>query len=188
MAVLNTNAKELHIKILYCGAEGAGKKSSLNAIRSFCISQNSKWLRFPFEKPLYGLVINVGMVLKLQTYFHIYHLNHQSKKDNEVLSRGADGFLFIASLDPKDSNKNQIAFDEMEELILKQGKDLLKVPLVLQYHKKDLQRKTSVNQMRLDFNKYNSKDFESDLSSGLSVLKPLKHLLKLSLMAKIFLV
>ena len=186
MAVLNINAKELHLKILYCGAEGVGKKSSLQSIHSLCESQKSKWIHFPFEKPLYGLVIHVGLVLKLQTYFHIYHLNNQSKKENEILSRGTDGWLFIASLKPQDKIKNQGAFLEMEELILKQGKNLFKIPLVLQYHKADLKKRTSLNQMRLDLNKYNSKDFLSSHLKTQSVLLPLKHLLKTSLLSGVF--
>ena len=188
MAVLNSNAKELHIKVLYCGAEGVGKKSSLHSIQSFCESEKKKWIHFPFEKPLYGLVIHLGLILKFQTYFHVYHLNNQSKKDNEVLSRGTDGFLFLASLDPQDKNKNQEAFLEMEELALKQGRDLFKTPLVLQYNKSDLKEKTSLNQMRLDLNKYNSKDFTSSSLKAQSMLTPLKHLLKLCLLSQVFLV
>ena len=186
MAVLNINAKELHIKILYCGAEGVGKKSSLKSIHSFCESQQSKWMPFPFEKDLYGLIINVGLVLKLQTYFHIYHLNNQSKIDNQVLARGADGFVFIASSNPKQKTKNQEAFLEMEELILKQGEDIFKVPLVLQYNKTDLNEKMSLNQMRLDLNTYNSRDFKSSHLKPKSMLMPLKHILKLCLLSQVF--
>ena len=185
MSILNSNAKELHIKILYCGAEGVGKKSSLLSIQSFCESNKSKWLEFPFEKTLYGLVIHLGLVLKLQTYFHIYHLNNQSKKDNEVLSRGVDGFLFLASLDPKDKEKNQTAFLEMEKLISKQGKALSKVPLVLQYNKSDLSEQISLNEMRLNFSKYNSKDFVSSSLEASTTLQPLKHLFRLCLLSKL---
>ena len=188
MAVLNINAKELHIKILYCGAEGVGKKSSLNSIHSFCESQKSKWIHFPFEKPLYGLVIYMGLVLKVQTYFHIYHLNNQSKTDNQFLARGVDGFLFMGSLDPKERTQNQEAFLKMENLVLNQGKDLFKIPLVLQYNKADLKERISLNEMRLDLNKYNSKDFTSSQLKSRSMLPPLKYLLKLSLLYKVFLV
>jgi len=186
MAIVNTNAKELHIKILYCGAEAVGKKSSLKHIQTFCEAQQSRWIPFPFEKELYGLIINIGMVLELQTYFHIYHLNNQSKEENQMLAKGSDGFVFIASLDPTQKSKNEEAFLEMEELILREGKELFRVPLVLQYNKTDLKKKMSLNQMRLDLNKYNSKDFQSSSLHPPSMLKPLKQVLKLCLLSQVF--
>ena len=181
MALVNINAKELHLKIIYCGAEGAGKKSSLQSINSFCSPKKTQWIHLPFKKALYGLILHLGQVLNLQTYFHIYHLNNESRQDNKVLLRGCDGFIFVASLDPRDAIKNREAFLEMEELLCEQGQDFFKIPLVLQYNKSDLKKKRNLNQMRIEFNKYNSKDFKTSCLKGSSTIKPLKCILKLSL-------
>ena len=113
-------------------------------------------------------------------------MNHQTQKENQILAKGTDGFIFMASLEPKAKTKNQQAFLEMEDLILKEGKEISKVPLVLQYHKKDLKLKTSLNEMRLEFNKYNSRDFESSREDSLSLLQPLKYVLKLCLLSQFF--
>ncbi|MBC6414847.1 MAG: hypothetical protein GDA46_00405 [Bdellovibrionales bacterium] len=181
MSIVNVNAKELHLKISYFGAKGVGKKSSLKSILDFCIPQKITWMCLPFKEPIYGIIIHLGQILNLQTYFHIYHINNESKEDNKILIKGSDGYIFVASLDLKDKDKNHEAFLEMEQLLLEQGQNLLKTPLVLQYHKKDLKKKMSLNQMRMDFNKYNFKDFQTSHLKNSSVIKPLKCILKLTL-------
>ena len=181
MSLINTNSKEIHCKILYCGAEKVGKKSSLLFIKRKCDPKKIGFTKLAFEKELYCLVLYIGKIFGFQTFFHIYNLTNESQKDNEKLFRGVDGIVFIASLKPKDRQKNLDSFSEMEEILSFQGGDLFKFPLVLQYNKTDLSETLTLKQLRIDLNKYNSKDFESSCLTGFSILEPLKHVCKLSL-------
>ena len=181
MPFINSTSKEIHCKILYCGAKGVGKKSSLSAIHSQSHPKKIEKIPLPFQKDLLLLVLKSGEFFSFQTFFHICHLNHESKQGNQQLFRGADGVVFIASLKPEDREKNLAAFLEMEELLYQNNQDPFKTPLVLQYNKSDAEKTQSLRQMRVDFNKYNSKDFESSSLNDDGVLEPLKHICKLLL-------
>ena len=181
MSIVNTNSKEIHCKIIYYGPEGSGKKSSLLYIKNNFKKENLSFIELDFKKTLYALVLSIKDIFSFKTYFHIYNLNNESKKDNEKLLRGVDGIVFVASSKNEDRQKNLDSFLEMEEILKKQGKNLFHFPLVLQYNKSDLSGLQSLKQLKLDLNKYNNKDFKSSSLTGSFVLEPLKHLCKLSI-------
>ena len=181
MSVINTNAKEIHCKILYYGPEKSGKKSSLFYIQSKFKDSKKDFLTLPFPKPVYLLALFIGKVFGFQTFFHVCNLNNESKEGNKSLLAGADGILFVASSDPKDREKNIQSLLELESFLIERGQDPFKLPLVLQYNKRDLKHVLPVKDMRIDLNKYNSRDFESSALKGELVLEPLKHLCKQTL-------
>ncbi|MDE0092568.1 MAG: GTPase domain-containing protein [Oligoflexia bacterium] len=181
MSLININSKEIHCKILYYGPEGSGKKTSLLYIKKTFNKTNLDFIQLSFKKEIYALILFIGKIFSFKTYFHIYNLNNESKKENEILLRGTDGIVFVASSKPEDRQKNRDSFTEMEELLNKQGKNLFQLPLVLQYNKSDLSRLQPLKQMKLDLNKYNNKDFKSSSLTGDFILEPLRHLCKLSL-------
>ena len=153
MSIVNTNSKEIHCKIIYYGPEGSGKKSSLLYIKNNFKKENLSFIELDFKKPLYALVLSIKDIFSFKTYFHIYNLNNESKKDNEKLLRGVDGIVFVASSKNEDRQKNLDSFLEMEEILKKQGKNLFHFPLVLQYNKSDLSGLQSLKQLKLDLNK-----------------------------------
>jgi len=181
MSFINTNAKEIHCKILYCGPEQSGKKSSLLYIRDQFEEKQKMFFTLPFKKEICCLILAIGEIFSFRTYFHIYNLNHESVKDNKNLLKGVDGVVFVASSDPKDRQSNIHSFVEMEEFLKERGEDLFKMPLVLQYNKRDIKNPSPVKELRMDLNKYNNKDFESSVLTGQFVLEPLKYLCKLTL-------
>lgn len=181
MSVINTTAKEIHCKILYYGPEQSGKKSSIRYVKSKVKSPQSQFCTLPLKKEIYCLVLSIGKIFSFQTFFHIYNLNNESKKDNKNLLNGTDGVLFVASSDPKDKQKNINSFLELEGFLNEKQKDIFKTPLVLQYNKRDLKDIMPLKELRVDLNKYNSRDFESSALKGESVVEPLKYLCKLTL-------
>ena len=181
MSIINTNAKEIHCKILYYGPERSGKKSSIFYIQSKFAEPKREFWVLPFKKKMYCLVLFIGKVFGFQIFFHIYNLNNESKEDNRNLLNGVDGILFVANSDPKDKQQNIVSFSEMERFLSEKGEDIFKLPLVLQYNKRDLKNTMSVKELRIDLNKYNSRDFTSSALEGRVILEPLKHLCKLTL-------
>ena len=181
MSIINTNAKEIHCKILYCGPERSGKKSSLLYIRDRFEEGKKVFFTLPFKKEIYCLILSIGEIFSFQTYFHIYNMSHESKEENRNLLKGVDGVVFVASSDPKDKQNNIHSFVEIEEFLKERGENLFKLPLVLQYNKRDIKNPRPVKELRMNLNKYNNKDFESSVLNGQSVLEPLKHVCKLTL-------
>ena len=55
--------------------------------------------------------------------------------------------------------------------------------MVLQYNKADLPNSRPIQNMRMDLNKYNNKDFKSSVLEGEAVLEPLKRVCKLALLS-----
>ena len=178
MSIINTNAKEIHCKILYCGPQHSGKKSSLLCIRDQFEEGKRDFFILPFQKEIYCLVLSIGPVFACQTFFHIYNLNNESRQDNENLLRGLDGIVFVASQDLRAREKNIQSFSEMVSILKADGRNLFHTPLVLQYNKKDLAETQSIKDLRMDLNRYNNKDFESSALKGQGVLEPLKHVCK----------
>ena len=181
MSVINTSAKEIHCKIIYYGPEGSGKKSSLFYIQSQFKDLKKEFFTLPFKKPVYVLILQIGEVFGLKTFFHIYNLNNESRQDNKKLFTGADGVLFLANSHPQAQQQNIDSFLEMESFLKNEGQDLFKFPLVLQYNKRDLKTALPVKDLRLDLNKYNSLDFKSSVLKKQFIIEPLKQLCKLSL-------
>ena len=181
MSVINTNAKEIHCKVLYYGPEQSGKKSSLLYIRDHFKEQKVRFFTLPFKKEVCCLVISIGKVFDFQTFIHIYNLSNESQTDNQNLFKGVDGIVFVASLNLEDKQKNLSSFLEMENFFKDEDKNPFKVPLVLQYNKKDLKPSIPIKEIRIDLNKYNNKDFESSALKGQLILEPLKYLCKLIL-------
>ena len=181
MSIINTNAREIHCKILYYGPEGAGKKSSILHIKKRFNKDKLSFVKLPLKKEIYALTLFIGDIFNFKTYFHIYNINNESRNENKKLLRGADGILFVGSSKVEDREKNKASFLEMEELLQNEGKNLFHFPLVLQYNKSDLPDIQTLKQLKIDLNKYNNKDFKSSSLTGKLILEPLKYLCKLSL-------
>lgn len=181
MSIINTNAKEIHCKILYYGPEQSGKKSSLLYVRDHFKEEKRSFFVLSFKKEVYSLVLSLGKIFSFKTFIHIYNLNNESEESNKTLLRGVDGIVFVASSDSKDRKKNIKSFLQLENFYKERDEDLFKFPLVLQYNKKDLENSIPIRELRMDLNKYNNKDFESSVLQGKLVLEPLKYLCKLVL-------
>ena len=181
MSIINTNSREIHCKILYCGPKGSGKKTSILYIKNKFNKNKSSFIKLPLKQEIYALILSLEEIFSFKAYFHIYNLNNESKKENEILLRGVDGVVFVASSKNEDRQKNLDSFLEMEETLTRQGKDLFHFPLVLQYNKSDHPHLQPLKQLKMDLNKYNNKDFKSSCLMGSFILEPLKHLCKLSL-------
>ena len=182
MPFIETNAKEIHCKLVYCGSDQMGKKSSILHIKDRFKADKKELLSLPFKKEVLMLVLSAGKLFDFEVFFHIYNLNNESKENNKVLLRGADGIVFIAGSAAKDRPKNIQSFQEIEDFFEGvPGKGLVKFPLVFQYNKRDLENPIPIRHLRIDLNKYNNKDFESSVLRGQMILEPLKHVCKLIL-------
>jgi len=178
MSTINNNAKEIHCKIVYYGPEGSGKSSSLKFIKQHSMESKVDSFLIPLNPPIESLVVSVGSILGFKTFFHIYAVPNLSLEEKTYLLRGVDGIVFVANSQKSAVTHNQESLDELHQILQEQKKDIFKIPLVFQYHKRDILDSLPVAILRAQLNKYNCKDFESSIKTKKHLLEPLKYLFK----------
>ena len=186
MSLLNYNAKEIHCKIIYYGIKGSGKTSSIK-----WICQNTKGaepldlLSMPLQtKPSVFfdfLPLDVGVIRGLKTRFHIYSIPGGELFDSsqKLLLKGADGVVFVADSQKEKMLDNKNNLIKLKKDLLTEGLQIEKLPMALQYNKRDLQNIHSAAQMRAELNHYNHPDFASSALTGSGVFETLKTVLKM---------
>ncbi|MGI9548770.1 MAG: gliding-motility protein MglA [Bdellovibrionales bacterium] len=178
MPIINNNAKEIHCKIIYYGPLGSGKNSCLQFIKNHSSKDKVRSFSLPLDMPLEALVIDIGRILGLKTSFHIYSIPQLTLEEKKLLVRGVDGIVFVANSATDFAQKNLQSLQELDGILKEQEVNIFKIPMVFQYHKRDLDAPLSIQDLRTSLNKYNCKDFESSIKQEQNILEPLKHLFK----------
>ena len=110
------------------------------------------------------LPMNVGEIRGLKTRFHLYTVPGQ--------------VVYEADSQVERMDENIEAMRNLEKNLEQQGYDIKKIPLVIQYNKRDLPNVASVAELRAALNKYNSPDFGANASIGRGVFETLKTVSK----------
>ena len=108
MPIINSTAKEIHCKILYCGHEGVGKKSTLSVIHSQ--SQNIQKSSLAFSKEILLLTLPAGEFFSFQTFFHISHLNQESSSRQSTAFSWNRWNRFYSQLKSPRERKQSLSF------------------------------------------------------------------------------
>lgn len=184
MSFVNSILKELHFKVIYYGPKNSGKRSALNYIASHSDPKKIFFTDLKAgEKDIKLLTLDMGTVLGFKTFFYILNLP-VSDCDDKIQSflRGTDGLVFMADSHPKAEEENKKFLQYLHKNLKKHSKDIYKIPFVLQYNKRDLTPKISIETLRAGLNKYNSRDFESSLVKGNGFMEPFKYICRSILM------
>lgn len=145
MALINHVKREVNAKIVYYGAEGAGKSTTLRylhtrirpALRSDLKSlpaSGDTLLYFdfsPFEHPvLEGYTIR----------FHIYTLPGRVTNPGawKMTLKGADGVVALLDMSPGGGGGRQESVDSLRDYLTAYGVALAELPLVFQLNKSDI--------------------------------------------------
>ena len=145
MAIVNLKKRQIECKIVYYGPGRCGKTTNLeyihksfkNQVMGEMVSINTdgdRTLFFDF------LPLNLGKVkgcdLRVQLYTVPGQVRYSSTR--KLVLRGADGVIFVAdSLDVR-REKNLMALKDLAQNLKDYGLSIFKVPLVMQYNKRDL--------------------------------------------------
>ena len=79
--------------------------------------------------------------------------------------------MFVADSQLERMDENIEAMKNLEKNLEQQGYDIKKIPMVLQYNKRDLPNVASIAELRTALNRYNAPDFEANASIGRGVLE-----------------
>ncbi len=190
MSVINYNAKEIHCKIIYYGIPSAGKTSNIKWIYQNTASKKKlDLLSFSLStKPstfFDFLPLDIGNIYKFKTRVHLYSLPSQSlfESSQKLLFKGVDGVIFVADsqIDKMKANKEHL--HQLQKQLKIEGLLLEKIPMALQYNKRDLSNIHSISDMRVELNHFNHPDFPAIAQTGQGVFKSLKTVLKMLISA-----
>ncbi|MCO5167409.1 MAG: hypothetical protein M9894_13755 [Planctomycetes bacterium] len=142
MADYDRERSELHLKVIYAGARGAGKSASLQTIARTA-SRHGKVVEPPEASQAAGLVehvqLKLGRVFGRHTAFaHVLALPGGAlAPTTRLLLRSADAVVFVVDASPGRDRDNAQALEALEAALRREGRDLWSLPLAFQWNKRD---------------------------------------------------
>ncbi len=189
MSFVNYNTKEINCKIVYYGPGLGGKTTNIQYVyqrtsgesKGKMISlntENERTLFFDF------LPLDLGEIRGFKTRFHLYTVPGQVfyEASRKLILRGVDGIVFVADSQVERMEANLESLRGLESNLAEQGYDVRKLPLVMQWNKRDLPNAMSLQDMEKQLNKWDVPSFEAVAIKGQGVFETLKMMSKLVLM------
>ncbi len=181
MSFINYAAKEINCKIVYFGAGLSGKTTNVQYIyehtqqdsRGKLVSlstENERTLFFDF------LPLSVGEVRGYKTRFHLYSIPGQTfyEVSRQFILKGVDGIVFVADSQDERMEANLESLRALEQAMEQQGYDLKRLPLVLQYNKRDLPGAMAFSELESTLNPARRPSFEAVANRGDGVMETLQ--------------
>ena len=193
MAVFNVKKREIECKLVFYGPGRCGKTTNL------------EWIHKAFTKQITGDMVSIntegdrtlffdflpmglGKIRGCEVRVQLYTVPGQIKYSStrKLVLKGADGLVFVADSMVVRREKNMISLKDLAQNLKEYGLNIFKVPLVLQYNKRDLAAEgipvMSIEQMEQDLNRQlKVPAFPASAVNGDGVPATLKEALKLTL-------
>ncbi len=189
MAFINYSAREINCKLVYYGPGLCGKTTNLKYIyEKTAADAKGKMISLATEteRTLFFdfLPLALGEIRGFKTRFHLYTVPGQVFYDasRKLILKGVDGVVFVADSQEERFEANVESLENLKANLREQGYDYDKIPVVLQYNKRDLLNAVSVDSLREALNPTGKvPDFEAAAQSGKGVFETLKALARLVL-------
>jgi mutual gliding-motility protein MglA len=185
MSFVNYHTKEINCKIVYYGPGLGGKTTNIQYIYQKTSSQNKGQmitLNTENERTLFFdfLPLDLGEIRGFKTRFHLYTVPGQVfyEASRKLILRGVDGLVFVADSQVERMEANLESYQGLERNLAEQGYDLSKVPMVMQWNKRDLPNIVPVEDLRFQLNKRKFPEFEAVATNGQGVFDTLKMVSK----------
>ena len=188
MTFINYAAREINCKIVYYGPGLGGKTTNLKWIygksnptsRGKLISlatETDRTLFFDF------LPLDLGTIRGFKTRFHLYTVPGQVFYDasRKLILKGVDGVIFVADSQVERMDANVEAVENLVVNLKSQGYDLMNIPYVLQFNKRDLPNVAPVDEMVRLLKRKDEPVIEAVAPKGTGVFETLKAVAKLVL-------
>ena len=129
------------------------------------------------------LPLELGQIRGFRTRFHLYTVPGQVyyNASRKLILKGVDGIVFVADsqIDRFDANVESLV--NMHDNLAERGLATDKIPIVMQYNKRDLPRVVSVGDLERELNPQGVPFYESVALRGTGVFDTLKLACKLVL-------
>ncbi len=188
MASINYAFKEISCKIVYYGPGLSGKTTNLQYVHQKIPPQTRGELislATDQDRTLYFdfLPVNIGKVHGFSTKFQLYTVPGQVyyNATRKLVLRGVDGLVFVADSQKSKMDENLESFQNLVENLVEYGYSINKMPLVLQYNKRDLTPIIPVEDLQKALNPQKLPFYEAVAVRGVGVFDTLKCISKLVL-------
>jgi mutual gliding-motility protein MglA len=187
MSFINYATKTIAIKIVYYGPGLSGKTTNLryiylkldSAYRGdlVCLETDTDRTYF-FDL----LPIRAGMIGEYKVHFQLMTVPGQVfyEASRKSVLRGSDGIIFVADSQIPLLDANLESFDGLRRNCVQHDIDLMKIPLVFQYNKRDLNYLIPVETFNNLLNPRRSPWVEAAAVNGVGVFESLREISKLS--------
>jgi signal recognition particle receptor subunit beta len=189
MAFINYSAREINCKLVYYGPGLCGKTTNLKYIyEKTAADAKGKMISLATEteRTLFFdfLPLSLGEIRGFKTRFHLYTVPGQVFYDasRKLILKGVDGVVFVADSQEERFEANVESLENLKANLREQGYDFDKIPVVLQYNKRDLPNAVALEELKTALNPTGKiADFEAAAQSGKGVFETLKALARLVL-------
>ena len=188
MSLINYSSREINCKIVYYGPGLCGKTTNLQHIYSR-VPQETRGkmisLATEMDRTLFFdfLPLELGQIRGFRTRFHLYTVPGQVyyNASRKLILKGVDGIVFVADsqIDRFDANVESLV--NMHDNLAEHGLLTDKIPVVMQYNKRDLPRVVSVGDLERELNPQGVPYYESVALRGTGVFDTLKLACKMVL-------
>uniref|UniRef100_A0A7C6EIS5 Gliding-motility protein MglA n=1 Tax=candidate division WOR-3 bacterium TaxID=2052148 RepID=A0A7C6EIS5_UNCW3 len=186
MALINYASREINCKIVYYGPGLGGKTTNIKYIYTKLnpdIKGKLISLATELDRTLFFdfLPVDLGTIKGFKTRFHLYTVPGQVfyNASRKLILKGVDGIVFVADSQIERFDENIESFQNMEDNLKTYNISMEKIPIVIQYNKRDLPNITSVEELQKVLNpqlKYPY--FEAVAVQGIGVFETLKEVCK----------
>ena len=190
MAAIHKADRTVTFKIVYCGTPMSGKTTNLHYIHS-CLDRSTRGdlvsLATSSDRTLFFdfLAVEAAMVQGYRTRFQIYTVPGQVTYNAtcQLVLKQADGVVFVADSQMDRQRDNMQALASLETNLRLNGQILQRMPLVLQYNKRDIPHCAPVEYMEYLLNSHPTRllSFEAAAHTGHNVLATLNAVSQLVL-------
>ncbi len=142
---LDFQARELTVKLVYYGPALSGKTTNLQAIHRLLAPEGRgrlMTLETRDDRTLFFDLLPLsfstasGLTVRIKLFTVPGQVIHNSTR--KLVLQGADGVAFIADSQTQEIRANQASFKDLRRNLRENGLDAGKMPLVIQYNKRDL--------------------------------------------------
>lgn len=159
MSFINYAQRELILKIVYVGPGLCGKTTNIKAVyagtnttaRGKLISLETKQERTLFFD---FLPLNLPKIRGFHTRLYLYSVPGQVfyQASRRLIMKGADGVVFVADSQQGRREANLIAMEDLKRNLRSYGYDVDRIPLCIQYNKRDLPTAAPIEELRAELN------------------------------------
>jgi len=192
LAFVNLRNKEVQAKIVYYGPGRGGKTTNLEYIyNTFKKNINSDMVTIKTrgDRTLFFdfFPVNLGQIKGYDIKIQLYTVPGQVKYNatRKLVLRGVDGIVFVADSMVLRRERNIISLDNLQENLTSHNKNITKIPLVMQYNKRDLAEQgiplLSFETLENDLNsKLKAPSFMASAFLGTNVTKTIRKIIAIT--------
>jgi len=193
MAFVNLKKKEIQAKVVYYGPGRGGKTTNLEYIYNKFksrIKTEMVTIKTHGDRTLFFdfLPFDVGKIRGYDVKIQLYTVPGQVKYDatRRLVLRGVDGIVFVADSMAVRREKNILSLRNLQKNLATFRKSIFKIPIVLQYNKKDLAEQgiplLPLQTLEKDLNsQLKAPSFEASALTGMNVVPTVKKIVSMTM-------